>query len=150
MASGVQVHDFNPGIAPNGLFWTVMIPDGGVQVNFGAGRASMNVTDLGPEQGLMDYITLPNGLIGQTGGGFSIPPVPASVSFAMQWSGVTSRLDDVVNTTDRFTGNYVLTTATMQWSASTAEGFTFTSDNNPTSSLYALLGHEQNGVFFGA
>jgi hypothetical protein len=31
---GDQIHDFNPGIAPSGLFWTVRLPDDSV------GRAS--------------------------------------------------------------------------------------------------------------
>ncbi len=72
------------------------------------------------------------------------------MSYAVQWSGVTGQVNDVVNTTDHFTGSYVLTTATMSWPASRADGFAFASDNSPTTSLYALLGQEQNGFFLGA
>jgi hypothetical protein len=31
-SSGSQVHDFNPGIKPNGVFWIVPVPDGAVQI----------------------------------------------------------------------------------------------------------------------
>jgi len=46
VASGDQIHDFNPGIAPSGLFWTIRIPDESVEVDFDDARASMNISDL--------------------------------------------------------------------------------------------------------
>ena len=33
------MHDFNPGIAASGLFWTVAVPDDSVDVHPGAGTA---------------------------------------------------------------------------------------------------------------
>jgi hypothetical protein len=54
-----QIHDFNPGILENGLFWVVPIPDASVDVNPGAGRARMVVKDLAVE----DYFTLENALL---------------------------------------------------------------------------------------
>lgn len=125
-----------------------MVPDDNVQVHFGAGEAAMNVTNLS----LADFANLKNSLIGQSGEGpFAIPPVPATVSYSVLWSGVTSRLSNAPNTPpDQFAGQYVMNTATIAWSASTASGFTFASDSNPTTSRFALIGHEQNGVFLGS
>jgi hypothetical protein len=41
----------------------------------------------------------------------------------------------------------VMSQATMTWSASNAQGFTFQSDPSPTTSVFAQLGHVRNGVF---
>ena len=39
-----QIHDFNPGISPEGVFWTVPIK-GGVDVDFEDGTAEVEVTN---------------------------------------------------------------------------------------------------------
>ena len=36
-----QIHDYNPGIQPNGVFWTIPIGDGAIDVNPGKGRARL-------------------------------------------------------------------------------------------------------------
>jgi hypothetical protein len=30
---GTQVHDLNPGITPNGVFWIVQVPDDAVEIS---------------------------------------------------------------------------------------------------------------------
>ena len=88
---------------------------------------------------------------GFTGLGLDIPPiapVPATVSFDIEWSGVITS-GKVVNEMQTFRGNYVRTGATISWSASSQGGFTFVSEPpNPDRNLYSIIGHEQNGVFF--
>jgi len=81
----------------------------------------------------MDAHDLLNNLTGGqgfTGLGLNIPPiapVPASVSFDIEWSGVITS-GKVVNEMQTFRGNYVRTGATIDWSASSQGGFTFVSE----------------------
>jgi hypothetical protein len=128
-----QVHDFNPGIEENGLFWTKAIDRGSVQVNLGNGSASLHVADLDVE----DYGNVVNAL--QDG-----QSVPASVSFDATWSGVDERVK-IRNSDTGFAGDFIHNQATLTWSASES-GFSFTSD--PLASDFAEIGHERNGVFF--
>jgi hypothetical protein len=128
-----QVHDFNPGITENGVFWTAAIDRGSVKVNLGKGSASLHVADLDVE----DYGNVVNAL--QDG-----PSVEASVSFDVSWSGVDERVK-IRNKDSGFAGEYIHNYATLSWSASES-GFSFTSD--PLDSDFAEIGHERNGVFF--
>jgi hypothetical protein len=90
---------------------------------------------------------------GFSGNGLNIPPiaaVPATVSFDIEWSGVIDS-QKVVNENQSFRGNYVRTSATINWSAepSMQGGFAFQSEApNPARNRYSIIGHEQNGVFF--
>ena len=77
----------------------------------------------------------------------AIPPVPATVSFDIEWGGVIERAI-VTNESQDFTGQYVQTGATILWSSKQA-GFEFLSEpRNPARNLYSVVGHERNGVFF--
>jgi hypothetical protein len=142
-----QIHDYNPGIAQNGLFWLISAPKDVVQVGPGSGSASLHMIDVP----VMDFHDLANALTG--GKGFPNPPippiapVPATVSFDIEWSGVIDRAI-VTNEDQDFTGQYVQTEATIQWSSNQA-GFAFVSEPpNPARNLYSVVGHERNGVFF--
>jgi len=76
-----------------------------------------------------------------------VAPVPAQVSFDIEWSGITDSAK-VVNVMQNFRGHFVKTGATIDWSAQSAD-FAFQSESpNPVRNLYAVIGHEQNGVFF--
>jgi hypothetical protein len=135
------VHDFDPGITPypGGLFWTVplSVPHE-VEVQFGAGKARMSATDLS----LQDYFTIPNALFR-----FMTPPaVGATCTVDINWTGpVTSR--GPVTATNGSSGQLVMSQATMTWSATNDLGFKFRSDPAGTTSVFAQLGHVQNGVF---
>ena len=73
--------------------------------------------------------------------------MPATVSFDIEWSGITDR-EKVVNAMQNFRGQFVKTGATIDWSTESAN-FAFQSESpKPDRNLYALIGHEQNGVFF--
>jgi hypothetical protein len=142
-----QIHDYNPGIAKNGLFWVISAQDDVVEVSPGSGTASLRMTDVP----VMDFHDLANALTG--GNGFVNPPippvapVPATVSFDIEWGGVIERAI-VTNENEDFTGQYVRTGATIQWSSNQA-GFAFISEPpNPARNLYSVVGHERNGVFF--
>jgi len=109
-----------------------------VEVHFGAGKARLSMTGLD----LQDYFDIPNALFR-----FENPvSVPAKCSFDIRWSGpVTSR--DPVTGPSGSTGKLVMSQATMTWSAMTFGGFKFQSDPSPTTSIFAQLGHVQNGAF---
>ena len=133
-----QVHDFNPGILDNGLFWVVQIPDRSVDVNPGAGQARMLVRDLDIE----DYFTLDNALLDG-------PSVEARVSFDCRWQhpGARTRYRNPAPD-QRFAAELTETSATLEWSAR-EEGFEFRSDPASTSvTVRAEVGHERNGAFF--
>ena len=68
-----QQHDFNPGISPSGLFWTVRLPDDRVEVDADDldDGASMIVKGLS----MSDYGTLANSLFTH-----ATPPEAAVVS----------------------------------------------------------------------
>lgn len=131
-----QVHDYSPGIAPNGLFWTQAIAQDSVEVHLGDGAASMRVTNLAED----DAHDLHNAL---TGG----PTVPSTVSFDMTWTGQRP-LTDVTDAAHGFTGSFMFSKVTVDWSAQEA-GFSFVSDPaDTTSTVAAVMGRERNGVFF--
>jgi hypothetical protein len=142
---GAQIHDLNPStFPPVGLFWTIQISDDrqdGVDVNLGAGSASLQVSNAP----IFDYGNIGNALFG---GGPA--PVPGVVSFKVEWQGVNQRLN--IRNTDPvyggFAGEFVRNTAQMQWTATVGD-FVFESDAIGTSSSsFAEIGQERNGVFF--
>jgi hypothetical protein len=121
------------------LFWTVPLeaPDG-VDVQWAAGKGRMTATDLALE----DYFNLPNAFFR-----FLVPAsASATCNFDIRWTPpVTDRSG--VTSPDGSVGDLVLCNATMTWSASNAQGFSFTSDPEGTTSAFAQLGKVRNGVF---
>jgi hypothetical protein len=137
------VHDFDPGIKPypGGLFWTVPLSHDSVTVEFGAGKASMRVSDLA----LSDFFNIPNAL-------FHLQDplsTSATASFDITWSGPITSRKHVEDASAGFSGEFLLNQATMSWSASNGQGFSFATDAKPTTSAFAQLVKIQNGVFFG-
>jgi hypothetical protein len=131
-----QIHDYNPGIAANGLFWTIPIADSAIDVNPGKGQASLRATNLA----IPDYHDFVNSLYPATS-------VPAVVSFDARWHDIQSRRN-AKEPDFGFAGEFVVTAATIEWSSQQA-GFRFQSDPASTSvSEYAIVGNERNGVFF--
>ena len=131
------MNDFNPGIAPSGLFWTVAVPDNSVDVHPGAGTARFALSDFQTR----DFHTIGNSILGG-------PSDPAIVSFEMVWSGQGQSL--VQTDGSSFSFDSVISTVTVEWSAlNEATGMRFQSDPASTSrSEFAAVGHEKNGVFF--
>jgi hypothetical protein len=132
-----QVHDFNPGIASSGLFWTTALPQSAISVQPGAGSARLHVEHLG----LGDYHDIVNSL---TRGPFD----PAKASFDVRWQGGGSR--QVARDPDNaFVYANVQGPASIAWSATNlATGFSFTSSPDGQDTEYAAVGKERNGIFF--
>jgi hypothetical protein len=120
------------------VFWTVRIAPDAVKVHLGDGTASLRLTDFK----VFDDHNFQNSIKGD-----GAKPVPATVSFDVRWSGVTRRVK-VRDQKNGYAGKFVENTATVEWSAKET-GFAFTSDPAKTSkSVFAVIGHERNGVFF--
>ena len=142
---GAQIHDLNPStFPPTGLFWTIEIPGDSIQVKLGKGTASMEADDVP----ILDYVTGFNAIFE----GDNPPPTPGFVSFKVRWSGVNERLkirnDDPVY--GGYAGTFIRNTAQMEWTATVGD-FTFVSAALATSSSsFAEIGHERNGIFFHA
>jgi hypothetical protein len=134
-----QVHDFNPGIAPNGLFWTMPVTRSAIEVDPGRGTARFRAENLP----VPDYHDIINAIFGGS------PPVPGHVSFDVSWAGGGDRQDQR-DTTYNFVGQYRTSPATINFSVKDDTGnVVFTSDaDGQTNSLPPEVGHERNGVFF--
>jgi hypothetical protein len=140
--SSAQIHDYEPGIAPNGVFWTVPVPNDAVQVDAGAGRAVLELTNM-PIQDFFDFF---NSIT------HAVPPEDALVSFRVEWN-VDGPWKTVDNPAEdfRFTFRESVAAdgASIVWSAQNDGGFSFQSDPAGESvNLYANLGRERNGVFY--
>ncbi len=137
-----QIHDLNPtAFPPTGLFWTLAIPGDGIHVNPGKGRAVMQASNVP----ILDYGDIVNALFG---GGPA--PVPGNVSYTVAWSGVEERLN--IKNTDPvyggFAGEFVRNHAKMEWTATVGDYHFVSAPLATSSSIFAELGHERNGIFF--
>jgi hypothetical protein len=133
-----QVHDYNGGIPPSGLFWTVELPRESFSVSRRERQARLKVRDLA----MIDTFQL-----------FGPRDTPAVLDITMEWNA----LDDPVNLgsgntvppTDSaaFLGSFARARSTAHFSARQL-GFSFRSDPGVSSDLgYAEIGRESNGVF---
>jgi hypothetical protein len=131
-----QIHDYEPGIQSNGVFWTVAVPPSALAHDLGAGTASFKLTDYA----LKDWINFPQSLAQGTS-------FPAVVSFDLRFlhrgPKHTLRKD-----AQSFVYDFNEMQSTITWQAD-QDTFSFVSDPaDPSKSLYASLGHHRNGVFF--
>jgi hypothetical protein len=137
-----QVHDFEPGIAASGLFWTIPITPSAIAVSPGSGRARLHANNVP----VTDYH---NFLIAVGLSEPPPPPLPSHVSFDVRWSGDGPR-QKVRDENFGFTGHYVTGSTTINFTASNdGGGVTYTSDSGGQSNVGSPgVGHERNGVFF--
>jgi hypothetical protein len=135
-----QIHDFEPGIASNGLFWTIpSFPANQVQLNLGKATASMLATNLA----ISDYHDFFNS-IGQVNP--PIPVIPSTVTFAINWTGM-GEPTELKDPTNGFAGLFIDSNAKLSWSAKQSS-FTFVSDPASTSTtISGVIGQERNGRF---
>jgi hypothetical protein len=102
------------------------------------GSASIRVRNVA----VQDFGDFSNALFG--GGP---PPVPATLSFDVRWSGLNERVE-IINSAQGFRGKFVRNQAQMSWSAIVGD-FKFVSGPASTSSsVFAEVGSERNGSFF--
>lgn len=139
MGASPQVTDFNPGIAANGLFWTIPIAPGMVEID----PASASARFVGRNLPVPDYGQFENSL----GGGSSIP---SRVDFEVTWTATGSavHLSSPANAFD-FVADYRPAVAEITFTCSHDQSdVVYQSDpggqGNP---LPAVVGAERNGVF---
>jgi hypothetical protein len=76
------------------------------------------------------------------------PAVPAALTYEVRWRGPTKRDITVQDANNGFRGRFLENQATLSLSVSQA-GFKFVSDPaNTSTSVFAQLGREFNGIFF--
>jgi hypothetical protein len=136
-----QVHDFEPGIAPSGLFWTIPIEPGAIKVDPVTGEARLRAEAVKVD----DY----HDILSALGIVPGLEPIPSRVSFDVRWAG---HGDPVAlhDPTFSFAGHYVTGPATISFTASNDKsGVVYTSDATGQSNVgIPAVGTEQNGVFF--
>lgn len=137
-----QIHDFEPGIKPSGLFWTQPIPRESVKIDLEDRTARMHLSDWA----VPDFTDIFNSA------GLTQPPlapIPSSVSFDVRWRGKGAPVH-IRDTTNHFVGEYIDSTATIVWSAEQrSTHFAFRSDDaDTTTTISGVIGRERNGVFF--
>jgi hypothetical protein len=133
-----QVHDFEPGIAPSGLFWTVPVPKSAVEASPGAGNARFHLQSFAVD----DYHDFFNAI--------SPSPTsqPAIVSFDVRWTGARPKTK-LHDTTFGFEGDFIAGTATIAFTAQdVGSNVVYTSDPAGQTTAGSGVGHERNGIFF--
>ena len=140
------MHDFNGGIAPSGLFWTLRVPDSALTVSKNGKSATLHVENIGVVDDLQIF------------GGANIP---STVSFDITWTAVGPRHHYKPGSSDptdptNFDGKFRLGVATGTFSGSNTDGFSFTTVGIASSAEvsevlgvpgFAELGFEKNGSY---
>jgi hypothetical protein len=135
---GKQIHDFNPGIEQNGLFWTAILPADDVRVDLNAGTATLEAHDLH----MKDYGDLENSLTGYAG-----QPVPSVVSFKVQWTA-TGNVNNWNNTAQKFRGKFRDALAQMEYKIRTVDFDIVSAPLTDSTTVAAEFGEESNGSFY--
>jgi hypothetical protein len=136
-----QVHDYNPHITANGLFWTIPVPHDSIRIDLGKGQASFTLA-----LETFDDHDLKSSLSKIYPAGF---PQLADLTFAVEWSGILDH-QHVRNEALNFEGDFFATGSTIEWTSfNPASGFQFTSQPADATHLVgAVMGRERSGVFF--
>ena len=136
---GDQFHDFNPGIKPSGLFWTVAFDPSTFDSIPGQGRARFKV----PNMAMPDYHDIFNAVLGGSS-------VPGHVAFEVTWAGGGAHTKIRDETFD-YGGDFIGGPATITFTVSVdGDSAVYTADaaGQNNGDLIAGVGHERNGVFF--
>ena len=129
----MQLHDFNGGIQPSGLFWIVQVPDDALEIE--GQTAELNVE----HASVIDDFQF-----------FAPGGVPGTVSIHMKWTASGDVHHHEPGSLDRtdpsnFEGEFRPATATGTFSGSEL-GFSFTASAS-SESTFAEMGDERNGMF---
>lgn len=133
-----QFHDWEPGIEPSGLFWTIEFPGAAMSAAPGAGTAHLH----GESVAVDDYHDFFNAI--------SPSPTsqPAIVSFDVRWTGARPKTK-LHDTTFGFEGDFIAGTATIAFTAQdVGSNVVYTSDPAGQTTVGSGVGHERNGIFF--
>lgn len=132
------MHDLNPGITQNGLFWTVVLPADNVRVDLSAGTATLEVDALH----IKDYYTIENSFLGNIG-----QPTPAVMSFTVVWNA-TGGVNHYDTPAQKFRGDFRDALAYIEYSGRAGD-FEFESAPLASSTTQAAeIGRESNGSFY--
>jgi hypothetical protein len=133
------LHDFNGGVAPSGLFWTVRLDDGAVVPSRNGRRLEIDARDVA----VLD--DTPTGRMS------------AVVSFEMRWKAAGGRRrlgrprTALPPDPAAFSGRLFVGAHARGVFSGASGGFTFQSDPaRPARSTFAELGNERNGLFLPA
>lgn len=130
-----KIHSFHQPIASNGLYWTAPIPASGLYVSPDGSFASVEVNNYP----VIDQPTFPK----------PGPTYQARVSLRATWHAIGSMLA-FTNPMGKYQMQFRNANAQIEFTVTVPSlGFTFTSSPIGISeSLFAMMGHEQNGMFF--
>lgn len=135
---GNQIHDFNPGVRQNGLFWTTVVPGDAVEVDLDAGTGAIEVSDLFQK----DFFDFENAILGN-----GATPEPSRVSFRVEWNAVEPPIE-VDNPAQRYRGARSAAMAQMSWSGRSGD-YEFESAPLETSTTDAAqIGSCHNGSYY--
>jgi hypothetical protein len=134
---GAQIHDLNPGIRSDGLFWTTVIDPEDVTVDLAAGKAIYEVEDLHTK----DYGSFENAV------GEERPPDPVIVSFKVQWS-VSGTVLHFDNLAQKYRGDFHYGNAQIEYRFRTPQFDVVSVPLAASTTVAAQLGHESNGSFY--
>ncbi len=143
-----SIHSYDPGYVsgyPGGVLWITepgVISLDDVVTHLGDGTASLQFSDLA----VNDWHTVVNSL--SDGALVSGSPFAATMSLNIQWSGVTRRVSGFSDPTNGFQGDFIETGATISVAVQNSDGSFSFAGSGDTSSCFAEIGQEQNGVFF--
>jgi hypothetical protein len=146
--SGTSIHSYDPGYSsyPGGPLWLTapgVITKDNIEIHFGKGAAALEFEDVD----VHDWITVPNSF---SNGKLLGPPAAAVIDVDIEWSNPTRRLSGFTDAKNGFGGNFIENAATIEVAIDNADGsFSFTGAGD-SSSCFAQIGKEHNGVFFGS
>ena len=137
--TGSQLHDFNGGILPSGLFWTLDIKKAAVDFKVDSRRALLHVRNLP----VIDTFQF-----------FGPNDTPALVDFHVEWEATGPPVQRGLGTTvgptepQAFLGEFAPAVSTGSFSGEEM-GFEFRSNRGTSTSPggYAQIGTERNGAF---
>ena len=137
-----MVHDFNPGISANGLWWLVQVPDDAVQVN--GDTVTVDLKDVV----LVDQFSFPGG----AGGNLGKAGVPASVTFHETFVRTGAPRHVVPTSRDpispfRWAGKMSMATNSGTLSVKYLDGSFSASGTFDSAGNFGELGFERNGSF---
>jgi hypothetical protein len=134
----VQVHDFNPGIRENGLFWTTIVSGDTVDVDLDAGTATLEVADIFQR----DFFDFENAFTGNGG-----TPEPSRVSFRVEWTA-DGAPRDVDNPVQQYRGTVRSATAQMSWSGRSGDHEFRSAPLDTSTTDAAQIGSCHNGTYY--
>jgi hypothetical protein len=133
-----QIHDFNPGVAPSGLFWTIPVAASSVRVSPGATKGRMQLFH-SPQ---LDHFTFENAILGN-----GPTPIQGRVSFTVIWTA-TGPVQSFDNPAQQFRGNFRNAQAQMEWTGRSGDFEFRSAPLGRSTSSAAEIGRESNGSFY--